>query len=553
MALAYAPTPSPGERKKQESDAVRERKLATLRAVERKIELKKAQTDLITLAKLMMPAPEDPLDVTKTRYDAQPFHIALAKALMEIESGQRKKVIICMPPRHGKSELASKLFPALFAGRDPYRHVMVGSYNQPFANDFGKAVRKIMQSKVFREVFPECKLEKGSQAVDRLQTEQGGVLAFVGRGGSITGRGAHLFIIDDPLKNSKEADSDLIRDELWTWFNNDVLSRAMDDNARVIIIQTRWHEDDLVGRITDPENPHYKAEEAAEWDIINIPALCEDETSPIEKQLGRKNGDALWPTKFRKSWLEGFRRRDGRGFMALYQQRPTPIDGDFFKDEMIRTYDKRLNSPDLVKASGMRLKIYTSSDHATDEDQRNDYTVLLVVGVDENDVIWILDVRRGRWKSDVAVERMIDMWEKWRPITHYAEKEHIVKTIGPFLRKRMKERKVYVYLNDKVSAHSSDKEGKAQAIAGRMSMGMVMFPKMLSTFQAFRMELLKFPRATHDDMVDALSLIGRALDKMLTGTTRPEDKKQPKAGTWAYFQAHRKQAEKSARKNLRGF
>jgi Uncharacterized protein conserved in bacteria len=280
----------------------RARKEALLIEIEREIAVKQAKDDLITLARLLNPSPADPRDVSKSRYDAQPFHLALAKALMEIERGDYRKVIICMPPRHGKTELASKIFPAWFAGRDPYRHVMVASYNQPFANDFGKAVRKIMKSKVFREVFPDCQLAQGSAAVDRLETEQGGVMAFVGRGGSITGRGAHLFIIDDPLKNSKEADSELIRNELWTWFNNDVLSRFMDETARVILIQTRWHEDDLVGRLTDPENPEYKADEAREWKIINLPAVCEDPDSDIERALGRKLGDVLWPKKFSRKF-----------------------------------------------------------------------------------------------------------------------------------------------------------------------------------------------------------------------------------------------------------
>lgn len=556
--LATAPSPAP---RVPLSPQERAKKLALLKVVERTLKIKQAKDDLISLAELLMPSPSDPDDVNQTRYDAQVFHRALAKALMEVEAGDYQKLIITMPPRHGKSEMASKTFPAWFVGRDPYRHVMVASYNQPFANDFGKAVRDIMSSEVYRKVFPDTKLKRGSKAADRLQTESGGVLAFVGRGGSITGRGANLFIIDDPIKNSKEANSETIREECWTWFNNDVLSRGMDDMARMLIIMTRWHEDDLVGRLTDPENVHYNADEAREWKIINIPALCEDETSDVEKALGRKKGDALWPwvhkwvngerikvPKIRREWLLGRQRQDPRGFASLYQQRPTPMDGDLIKDEMIKTYLPRERPPEHL------LRIYASSDHAAEEKTNNDYNVILIVGVDKDDNIWVLDCWWERAASDRVVEKMIDKMARWKPITWYMEREHIVKTIGPFLKKRMRERKVYCVINDKMSAHTADKVGKAQSIMGRMSMGMVLFPKNAPWFDKARTQMLKFPKATHDDFVDALSVIGRALAAMLTGSKAPEDKKEPVAGTWGFFTAQRKVAERQAarNKNLRG-
>lgn len=557
--MAAVAAPLPRSRFPIPTDPVK--RAALLKLVERTLKIKQAKDDIICLAELLMPSPSDPDDVNQTRYDAQLFHRALAKALQEVERGDYQKLIITMPPRHGKSEMASKTFPAWFVGRDPYRHVMVASYNQPFANDFGKAVRDIMSSEVYQKVFPDCKLKRGSKAADRLQTERGGVLAFVGRGGSITGRGANLFIIDDPIKNSKEANSETIREECWTWFNNDVLSRGMDDSARMIIIMTRWHEDDLVGRITDPENVHYNAEEAKEWKIIKIPALCEDESSDVEKALGRKNGDALWPyvhkwvngvrvqvPKIRREWLLGRMRQDPRGFASLYQQRPTPMDGDLIKDEMIKTY-KLSERPPLDQ-----LRIYASSDHAAEEKTNNDYNVILIVGVDKNDVIWVLDVWWERAGADRVVEKMIDKMERWKPITWYMEREHIVKTIGPFLRKRMRERKVYCVINDKMSAHTADKVGKAQSIIGRMSMGMVLFPKHANWFDKARTQMLKFPKATHDDFVDAMSTVGRALASMLTGTKAPEDKKEPPAGTWGFFKAQRKMQERQAQrfKNLRG-
>lgn len=522
--------------------AIKAQRALQLRAVERRMKILKASSSLISLAELLNPDPNDPDDVSRTRYKAQPFHRALARALEEIEEGAHQYVIICMPPRHGKSELASKIFTAYAVGRDPYRHIMLATYNQPFANDFGKKVRDIMLDPVFQQVFPECRLKKGSQAVDRLETEQGGVLAFVGRGGSITGRGADLFIIDDPLKNSKEADSETTRNDLWTWFNNDVLSRGMSDTARVIIIQTRWHEDDLVGRLTDKDNPNYSEEEARKWKIINIPAICEEDNE-IEQALGRKPGDALWPERFSAEYLLRFKHRDGRGFMALYQQRPAPMDGEMFKQDMISLYERS----EIPK----RMRIYAASDHAVTEKQEADYTCMVVVGVDETDVIYVLDCVWDRLKPDEAVEKMIGLMRKWRPVTWYAERDHIVKTIGPFLRKRMREEKVYCHLKD-MSAHMADKVGKQQAILGRMSMHMVRFPKHAPWKDKAIVELLKFPRARYDDFVDALGLIGRALDVMLTGSKPPAPKVKAPPGTWAYFKAVARYEKRAANLRLAG-
>lgn len=534
-------------------------KRALLRHLEMTLKRKEAANDLIKFMELLMPSPSDPHNPEETRYDAQPYHRALANALEAVERGDIPKLIICMPPRHGKSEMASKAFPAWFVGRDPYRHVMVASYNQPFADEFGKKVRDIMQSETFTSVFPNCVLKKGSMSVDRLQTENGGVLAFVGRGGSITGRGADLFIIDDPLKNSKEADSELIRNELWEWFTSDVSTRKMHDNAPMIIIMTRWHEDDIVGRITDETNPHYNEDEAKTWKIINIPALCEDEDLDVEKQLGRKNGEPLWPftwkvingvktrvAKFTREGLLSEQRKNPRKFLALYQQRPTALDGDLFKDDMFVTYTSRGEIP-------KRLRIYAASDHAVAEKQNNDYTVIIIIGVDEHDQIWVLDMWRERKAADKVVEKMIDYMAKWKPIIWYAEREHVVKTIGPFLKKRMRERKVHCYIKD-MSAHTSDKVGKAQPLIGRMAMRMVLFPKFMPWFETLRAEFLKFPRARHDDMVDALGLIGRALDKLATAAPPKSEVKEPEAGTWGYFQADRKRREReqTRTRNLRG-
>lgn len=506
-----------------------------LSAAKRILKARAAKEGLIAFTEFTMPGILDPSNSDESRYDAQYFHRALAAALEEVEAGRLLRLIVTFPPRHGKSELTSRRFPAWLVGRDPYRHVMFATYNQPFAEDYGRAVRGIMQSPAYKTVFPGTTLAKGSAAADRLVTEEGGMLAFVGRGGSSTGRGADFLIIDDPLKDREEANSQTTRDALWDWYNDTMSTRLMSDTGAIVIIQTRWHEDDLVGRLTDPANPKYNPEEAATWKIINIPAIAGD-----DDVLGRKNGEALWPERFGLDYLNSFRRRNPVGFSALYQQQPTPEDGDFFKTDMITSY----RQSDLPK----NLRVYAASDHAVGTRQHNDYTCLLIVGVDEFSNIWLLDCWWKKEKTDKVVEAMIDLMRRWKPLVWWAEQGHISKSIGPFLVKRMREEKVYVNIREQTPA--ADKSTRAQSIAGRMSMGMVRFPSHLAWYDRARQECLKFPQATHDDFVDTLAHIGLGLDKIIRAPLETVQVAAPRVGTMGWVKAAAKREAAETKRTL---
>jgi predicted phage terminase large subunit-like protein len=503
-----------------------------LAAAQRVLKTRKAKESLIEFTEFTMPHVEFPDDATKTRYDAQYFHRALAAALEEVEKGNLLRLIITFPPRHGKSELTSRRFPPWLLGRDPYRHIIFATYNQDFSEDYGRDVRGIMESQQYAQVFPGTTLKKGSKAANRLGTEQGGNAFFVGRGGSTTGRGADYLIIDDPLKDRAEANSAVTRQELWDWFNDTASTRLMSDTGAIIIIMTRWHEDDLVGRLTDPANPHYNAEEAASWKIINIPAIAEENDI-----LGREPGAPLWPGRFGIEYLEQFRRRNPVGFSALYQQRPTPADGDFFRAHHLPVY----SNEHLPK----NLRVYAASDHAVGTKQKNDKTCLLIVGVDEHDVIWLLDCWWQRAPADKAVEAMIALMKRWKPLCWWAESGHISKSIGPFLKKRMREEQVYVQIVEQTPA--ADKQTRAQAINGRAAMGMVRFPRSASWAEDARQECLKFPQATHDDFVDALAHIGLGLNKLLRAPLTEESKDEPRVGTFGWVKkASRERTEREA-------
>jgi predicted phage terminase large subunit-like protein len=495
-----------------------DKKIASARRLKKAIE---CRTSFVDFVKYTMPDADDPENIDESMFKDAKHHRALAKVLEKVEKGHIPRLIVSMPPRHGKSELVSRRFVPWVQGRDPYRNVIFATYNEDFAKDFGADVRNIMTLPQYKHVFPSFGLRKGGASKSRIQTTSGGMSVFVGRGGSITGRGGDFVILDDPIKDSLEANSPTLREQLWQWFTQVLMTRLMTASASIVIVQTRWHEDDLIGRLTDPTNPHYSPEEAAKWKIINLPALAED-----EDPLGRKPGELLWPERFDMEFMEAQRRLDPRGFSALYQGRPTAEDGDLFRRENIK-YFNRKDVPD-------DMRIYAASDHAVGVDKtRNDATCLLIVGVDRNDDIYLLDCWWEKRTTDKVVDAMLELMRKWKPLIWWAEKGHISKAIGPFLRKRMGEEKVYCRIEEVTPV--ANKVQRAQSILGRMAMNKVLFPRQSVWTQKATDELLKFPNGRNDDFVDTLAWVGMGLARLTTpGGGIVKSDSLPKVGTLAW-------------------
>lgn len=501
-----------------------------------------AKSSLLAFTKLMMPHPDDPDDAAMSRYQAALHHKIIAAALEEMQKGHLLRLIVNVPPRHGKSQLASRMNPAWVVGKDPYRSMILATYNQDFADDFGREVREILESERYQRVFPGTRLRTGSRSASRLVTTEGGQMSFVGRSASLTGRGADMLVIDDPIKDAQEAGSKLIRDQIWDWFTKVAYTRLMTKSASVAIIQTRWHEDDLVGRITDPKNPYYSAEEASKWKIIDLPAIAGE-----NDVMGRKPGEPLWPERFDLKYLEGVRRIDPRGFSALYQGRPSPESGDFFKREWA---EKNAYMPSDLPRD---LRFYCASDHAVSTSQRADRTCIVPAGVDDNGVIWVLpEMFWDRADTERVVEAMLNIWRARPYLLHWAEKGHISKSIGPFLRKRMREREVYTAIDEIHPA--ADKQTRAQSIQARMAMGRVRLPRHAPWFADAVEELMKFPHGTYDDFVDALALLGLGLAKQVSAQTGKKKDDTPRPGTFAWIKWQTKmQEQEAARYNRRGW
>lgn len=480
-----------------------------------------ARDKFMTFVKFTSPDPEDPNDVERSRYKNARHHDAIARVIEEVEKGEIQFLILTVPPRHGKSELVSRRLPAWFLGRHPDQNVVVATYNDDFAKDFGADVRSIITSSQFKQAFPDTKLTRGGTAKDRLQTTSGGMATFVGVGGSLTGRGAHLLVVDDIIKSYEEARSKAFRDRAWDWFTKVAMTRRMGKKL-VVITFTRWHPDDIIGRLTDPENEFYNRRLAEKIKVINLPALADD-----DDPLGRPVDEPLWPEFYNRDFLEEQRDLDPLGFEALYQQRPSVADGVLFRRDHVRYYTPETRPP-LEE-----MRIYCASDHAVTTHQRSDSTVLLKVGIDRQNNIYLLDCFWKKARTDEVVEAMLQMGtSNPKPLIWWAEKGHITKSIGPFLRKRMLETNSFFNISEVTPA--GDKEQRAQSISARMAMGYVWFPKHLPWTEKAVAELLAFPNGLHDDFVDALAYIGLGLRAQIPVKRQTTTDNPPKYGTLAW-------------------
>lgn len=247
-----------------------------------------------------------------------PGHLVrIAKILQAVERGELKRVIITIPPRHGKSMLCSQFFPAWYLGRNPGKYLITATYGQELSDDFGRKIRDQFQAPEFHAVFPECILDSRTHAANRMTTSEGGSYFGVGAGGPITGRGAHLLLIDDPVKNREDADSEAMREKLWQWYLSVAYTRLM-PNGAIVVIMTRWHEDDMVGRLLNL-NAHEN------WTVVNLPALS-------------MHDEPLWPEAYTYEALNNIRKSMDAGgriydWHCLYQQEPIPEEGIIFKPD----------------------------------------------------------------------------------------------------------------------------------------------------------------------------------------------------------------------------
>jgi hypothetical protein len=252
----------------------------------------------------------------KPDYDMKWFHKVIAEHLDLVYQGKIKKLMIFVPPQHGKSELSTRSFPAYLLGKDPTLKLALASYNATLAEQFSGEIQRRILSEEFKALFPDSRVsERKGEAIRTAEFFQtvghGGYLKAVGRGGSLTGTAVDIGIIDDPLKDRQEAQSNIIKEQLWNWYT-DVFETRLHNDSKQVLIQTRWYDDDLAGRLLERDD---------DWTIIDFPAIREAAENSYDK---RKVGDALWPEKHSLEKLLKIKKDQPFTFESLYQQNPKP-------------------------------------------------------------------------------------------------------------------------------------------------------------------------------------------------------------------------------------
>ncbi len=396
------------------------------------------------------------------------------------EREEAPRLLLTLPPRHGKSALASVGLPAFALGRNPDWPIIHASYTAALSNDFSRQVRNLLREEAFQHCYPGILPASDSSSVHRWGVEgRRGVFVSVGVGGPLTGRGAKVLIIDDPLKGHEEADSELFRARQREWFASTAYTR-LEKGAGVLLIMTRWHLADLGGYVTEGGGTDEPPAEA--WERIDLPAIAL-EGDP----LGRAPGEPLWPERFSLAALERSKRQlPPRWWLALYQQQPVAAEGNFL--EVGRIGQAEARRADLRVSQGWDLAISTKT--------TADWSCCVTVGVDGDQNLYLLDVARGRWNFNQLLAQMGDLADVWKPTSIAIE------TSG-YQSAAFQEACRRYFLPFREVQPDKDKQTRAQLLANRIAAGKVFADKTAPWWRAFEAEALAFPTGQHDDQVDA--------------------------------------------------
>jgi len=412
-------------------------------------------------------------------------HLLWIDCLQKVADGKIMRLMGLMPPGSAKSTYSSVVFPTYFMGRFPGEPVIVASYGSILPKKFGRRARSIVKQPQYKRIF-DTELSMESAAADEWALTNGSEFMGAGFLAGVTGNRAKGLIWDDPIKGREQADSITIRDKTWDAYFDDLLSRKK-PGAWEIAILTRWHEDDPAGRILPEgysgESGWIDGRDGNKWFVVCIPA----EAERSDDVLNRKVGERIWPEWFGPDHFAPF-KRNSRSWNSLYQQRPAPEEGDYFKKEWLK--------PVIKLPDRNTLRVYGGSDYAVTADG-GDYTVHVVIGVDPKGQLYLLDIWRGQKDSSVWIEAFCDLVEQWKPIGWAEENGQIKSGVGPFLTRRMRERKTYVARE--AFPTRGDKAIRAQSIRGRMSLEGLYYPADATWFPTLEAELLSFPAGKHDD------------------------------------------------------
>lgn len=420
-------------------------------------------------------------------------HKVLADALERVENGTLKRLIVNMPPRHGKSELVSVNFPAWCMGRNKDRSVMAASYGASLAQDFGRKVRNIMEDVEYKAIF-DTRLADDSQSKGSWATNGRGEYNAVGVGGSLTGKGAGILIIDDPVKSREEADSEVISEKIWEWYKGTALTRLTPTGA-VVIVMTRWRDNDLVGRILEEQ----KQLGLNDWEIITLPAIAE------EDEEFRKAGEPLWANHYTLPGLEETKLAIGSyEFQSQYQQNPISRETQLFKPELFSyiQYEEVKHKPTAC---------YITIDSALSKKKNSDNTGVCINWVD-NENIWNLKAYKIKLDPNELINHIFELNKAYSPVAIGLEETVMTQAIDPFLSVEMLKRNQHPPMVA-LKHGGINKNTRIEGLYPRYERGHIRH--IYGMCSDLENELVRFPASTHDDVSDATAYqvqIAKAMD-----------------------------------------
>lgn len=419
-------------------------------------------------------------------------------------AGRCRRLIVSKPPRHGKSELVSRAFPAWFVGTFPWKRVILASYEADFAARWGRKARDLLEQ--HGPIFGVSVRQDSRAAHEWDVAGDAGGMSTAGVGGPITGKGADVLIVDDPVKNAEEAASPTYREKAWDWWTSTAYTR-LEPGAAAIVVMTRWHEDDLVGRLL--------AEQAAggeRWDVVELPAIAGENDA-----LGRAPGEALWPERYPLERLLEIQRAVGPYvWSALYQQRPSPPGGLLFKREWFRHYT-------VEREATYRLGDYTCQlanmtrfatvDLAASVRTSADYTAIASWGLCPSGELVLLDLLRARLEGpDIvpAIARAVKLWRL---------SEVAVEKVAFQLSLIQTARRAGVPVRE--LERDKDKWARALPASTWYQGGRIWHPAHGAPRAELEEELIQFPNGAHDDQVDTVSDAVERAAEILRGKLPP--------------------------------
>jgi len=458
-------------------------------------------------------------------------HKLLLTDLQGIEDGSIPNLMVLMPPGSAKSTYSDVVFIPWFMSRKGRRNVILASYASEIAEKQGRRARQLINSSSFANLM-QMGLMSDQRAAHQWTLSNGSEFMAGGLLSGLTGNRGALGVLDDPIKGRQEAESETTRNKTWDAYTDDFCSRLI-PGAPQVLVQTRWHELDIAGRILpegwDGQSGYFDGRDGRRWKVICLPAIADRADDP----LGRALGESLWPEWFSLDHWAPF-QQNRRTWTSLYQQKPSPQEGTFFKKEWFRRYRKGSEPKHLNK--------YLSSDHAPAGQENSDFNCVRVWGVDAAGDLYMLDGFREQCTLDVLADRVVGnknpqegppikgLIERYKPFAWFPEDDNNWKAAAPFVTRMMREEQSYVRV-DPISPHGADKPTKAQSFQGMAATGRVWIPEGPEGDEIIS-QYLKFPAGSHDDEVDAASVIGRALCDAHPAVVPMKDDKKPYQDRW---------------------